>query len=56
MQEVDKQGAEYAALATVYARHKVVKQQSIPKFSSFTWLGCCIEIRHRLEISNDCEK
>ena len=59
MQEGDMQLAEYAAIAAVYSRHKVVKQQTIPKISSSKmcgWLDCCIEIRHRLEISNYCEK
>ena len=56
MQEEDMPGAKYAA---VFARHKVLKQHSIPKFSSSKkggWLDCCNEIRHCLEISNDCEK
>ena len=34
MQEEDLHSAEYAAHAAVYSRHKVVKQHSIPKFSS----------------------
>ena len=34
MQEEDLHSAEYAAHAAAYSRHKVVKQQSIPKFSS----------------------
>ena len=34
MQKEDKQGAKYAAHAAVYGQHKVMKQHSIPKFSS----------------------